>query len=129
MRTIYKIQLSDMAKEILVVDDEQKDLDKVKNILEKEGYKVVTSSNGAEALDMLIENKFDLILIDIMMPTLSGYDLVRLLREKVNHNVPLIYVSVVPRKDVNMEGIDGFIQKPFNPENLIAAIKKTLSKK
>jgi CheY-like chemotaxis protein len=115
-----------MVKEILLVDDEQEDLDNTKKILEDAGYKIEVASDGAQALDKLINKSFDLILLDIQMPTLSGYDLLRLLREKVNHSVKMVYMSIVPEKEVDMSDIDGFIQKPFGPEDLLSLVKKIL---
>lgn len=115
-----------VAREILIVDDESEDLSTMKEILEKEGYKVESATDGSQALDKLTSNNFDLILIDIKMPTLSGYDLCRLLREKVNGNVKIVYISIVPEKEVSMENISGFIQKPFTPESFLASIKKAL---
>ena len=52
--------------------------------------------------------------------------ILRLMRERLNHKVKMIYVSIVPEKEVNMDNIDGFIQKPFSPESLIAGVKKVL---
>ena len=117
-----------MKKKILVVDDTFDDLITMKKILEKEGYEVATATNGAQALDLLTEDGVNLILIDIKMPTLSGYDLLRLLRERLNHKSKMVYVSIVPKQDVDMEDIDGFLQKPFNPEDLIDTVKKVLKK-
>ena len=113
-----------MVKKILVVDDIKEALDTIKSILEKEGYEVVAVDNGADALDNLTSNGIGLLLIDIKMPTLSGYDLLRLAREKVNNNVPMIYITIVPQKEVDMDSINGFIQKPFTPETLVDEVKK-----
>ncbi len=115
-----------MVKEILVVDDDFDDLKTMKTLLEKEGHKVEAATNGAKALDALIGDGFDLILIDIKMPTLSGFDLLRLLREKLNHKVKMVYVSIVPEKEVVMDDVDGFIQKPFSPETFLAKVKKSI---
>ncbi|MAH42701.1 two-component system response regulator [archaeon] len=115
-----------MTKSILVVDDDFDDATKTKKVLEKAKYDVQTATNGAKALDMLDTHKFDLILIDIRMPTLSGYDLLQLMRERLNGSSKLIFVSVVPKKDVDMKDIDGFIQKPFSEKTLLAGIKKSL---
>ena len=112
-----------MPKNILIVDDEIEDLNTMKTILEKKNYKVTIVSNGTEALKFLTGNGFDLILIDIKMPALSGYDLLRLVREKFNHNSKMVYVSIVPEKEVIMTDIDGFIQKPFSPESLLKGVK------
>jgi len=115
-----------MSKHILVVDDEAEDLNTIKELLEKEGYKVDTATNGADALDFLTGDNIDLILIDIRMPTLSGYELLRLMREKINHKAKMIFVSIVPEKEVNMEGSDGFIQKHFSPETFMSKVKEVL---
>ena len=114
---------------ILVVDDEIEDLNTMQTILEKEDYAVVTASNGTDALDLLMGKGFDLILIDINMPSLSGYELLRLLREKINHDAKMVYVSIVPEKEINLADADGFIQKPFSPESLLKGVKTILNKK
>ena len=115
-----------MAKKILIIDDDLNDLETMRLVLEKDKYDVQTADNGADALDIVMKDKPDAILIDIKMPTLSGYDLLRLLRERLNHKVKMLYVSAVPRKDVDLEDIDGFIQKPFMPASLIKEVKKVL---
>ena len=114
-----------MKKKILVVDDSSEDLETMKTVLQKE-YEVITADNGAEALDILKGDGFSGILIDVQMPTLSGYDLLRLMREKVNHSVKMIYVTIIPKQEVNLEDIDGFVQKPFSPETLLAEVNRVL---
>jgi len=113
-------------KTVLIVDDKADDLESMNQILTKEGYKVVTSSNGTEALEKLGKNDVDLILMDILMPTLSGYDLLRILREKVSHSIPVVFVSITPEKEVDMSNVDGFVQKPFNPSSLVSEINKVV---
>jgi len=115
-----------MSKKILLVDDINKDLNKIKEILEKNGYDVTTASNGAGAFDIFRKDRFDLVLIDILMPTLSGYDLLRLLREKGNHSTKMVYITIVPKKDAHLEDVDGFIQKPFSEESLLEGVKKAI---
>jgi len=113
-----------MGKKILIIDDDLNDLETMKIVLEKEKYNVQTTDNGADALDLIKSEKPDMIFIDIKMPTLSGYDLLRILRMRLNHKVKMIYVSIVPKSEVDLEDIDGFIQKPFMPSNLIKTVKK-----
>ncbi|MBI1935892.1 hypothetical protein HYS31_05615 [Candidatus Woesearchaeota archaeon] len=71
------------------------------------------------------KNVFDLILIDILMPE-SGYDLLRLLKEKLGQITKYVYVSIIPKHDANMKDIDGFIQKPFSNEDFIAEVERVL---
>lgn len=115
-----------MVKKILVVDDDFEDLSSVKSILEKAGYSVVGATNGAQGLDALREDGFSLVLIDVRMPTLSGYDLLRILRERLNHKVPMVYITIVPKKEVDMTDIDGFIQKPFNEKSVLKEVKRLI---
>lgn len=111
-------------KTVLIVDDREDDLESMNQILTKEGYNVVTSSNGTEALETLGKNDVDIILMDILMPTLSGYDILRILREKLSHDIPIVFVSVKPEKEVDMSNVDGFVQKPFDPRSLISEINR-----
>tara|TARA_Y100000310_G_C20687447_1_gene819996 strand:+ start:1328 stop:1666 length:339 start_codon:yes stop_codon:yes gene_type:complete len=112
----------------MIVDDDQEDCNIMKTILEKGGHDIVIANDGASALDQLVEGGFELVIIDIQMPTLSGYDLLRLMREKVNHDVKMFYVTIVPEKEVRMDDVDGFIQKPFTPEGFMEQINKVLGK-
>lgn len=118
-----------MYDKILVVDDESEDLKTMKMLLEEKGYAVKTTSDGTKALEILMENRFDLILIDILMPRLSGYELLRLIREKTNHDMVLVYVSIVPKQEVDMTDVDGFIQKPFSPDSFMKVVKKAIQDK
>jgi CheY-like chemotaxis protein len=115
-----------MAKKIMIVDDVRGDLEMMKTFLIREGYEVYVSGDGAEALDLLDSNKPDLILIDVKMPTLSGYDLLRLLRGRLDGKSKMAYVTIVPKEEVNMDDVDGFIQKPFSQEVFIAEVKRVL---
>jgi CheY-like chemotaxis protein len=111
---------------VLVVDDKFDDLDAMKKLLEKNGHQVVTATNGAAAFDALKTGKFDAVLIDILLPIFSGYDLLKLMRARVNGGTKIVYVSVVSKKDVVMDGADGFIQKPFSSESFMKEFKKIL---
>jgi len=117
-----------MSKKILIVDDDVKDLKVIRNILKKEGYKVTTSSNGKKAIELIKKDCFNLVLIDILMPTLSGYDMMVLLREKLKKNIKLVYISIVPKKEVDLKKVNGFIQKPFSEQSLINGVKKVIGK-
>ena len=115
-----------MTGKILVVDDNFEDLTAMKTVLEVNKYKVSIATNGAQAIDLSQSGDFDLFLIDVKMPTLSGYDLVRLLREKHNGSSKIIFVSIVPRKEVGSSDVDGFVQKPFSPKDLVSEVKRVL---
>lgn len=116
-----------MSAKILVVDDEREDLDRMRSLLEKAGHDVSTAPDGARALDTCAGGNYDLVLIDIKMPTLTGYDLLRLLKERCMEDTRLLFVSIVPKKEVRyLDELDGFIQKPFTDEGFISAINRSL---
>ena len=117
-----------MGKRVLIVDDEAEDLKTMRMILENRKYEVKTAPDGTKALQILRDKRFDLIIIDILMPKLSGYELLRLLREKMNHDAKMLYASIVPKQEVDMTDIDGFIQKPFSPESFMEGVKKCLDR-
>ena len=111
-------------KQILLVDDDRSDLDHMTSILKKDGFEVTSVDNGVLAYDLLEKKSFDLILIDVKMPSLSGYDFLRLCRAKINHDCPMVFVSVVKKAEVDLKEIDGFIQKPFSDEKFLSVVHK-----
>jgi DNA-binding response OmpR family regulator len=120
-------------KKILVVDDE---VDLVKTIqfaLEAEGYQVLVSYNGEDALNQSRKENPDLILLDLMLPKLDGYKVCRLLKfdEQYKHIPILMLTAKTQQKDrlLGMEtGADEYITKPFDMEKLTEKIKAYLSK-
>src|ERR1700694_1321474 len=101
---------------ILVVDDEPKLLDLVRTILEKESYTVVEAHNGYEALQRAREELPDLILLDVMMPEMDGFEALRELRKSTN--VPVVMLTVQATENDKVRGLelgaDDYIAKPFD---------------
>ena len=114
---------------VLVVDDDFEDLTTMKQVLMGNKFEVSVATNGAQAIDMTGVEDFDLFLIDVKMPTLSGYDLVRLIREKYKGSAKIVFVSIVPKREVEIKEVDGFVQKPFSPKDLVSVVKKVLGGK
>jgi DNA-binding response OmpR family regulator len=120
-------------KKILVVDDE---VDLVKTIqfsLELEGYKVLVSYNGEDALNQARKENPDLILLDIMLPKLDGYKVCRLLKfdEQYKHIPILMMTAKTQEKDKLMgkeTGANEYITKPFDMEELMEKVKTYLNK-
>jgi len=110
----------------MVIDDNFDDLLAMKTALEASGFKVTAVTNGASAIDAVSNDRFDIVLVDIKMPTLSGYDLFSLMKDRVDKKTKLIFVSVIPKKQVEINGADGFIQKPFTPVSFVKEVKKLI---
>ncbi len=113
---------------ILVADDEFDMLGSIRSILEEEGYEVRTASDGAEALETLEKADVDLLITDVMMPRLSGYDLLERMRELKRHRkTPSIVMSCVrPAAHEKRLGGSQFLCKPFSIDELLAAVRKAL---
>ncbi len=120
-------------KKILVVDDEVDLVETVRFPLELEGYNVLISHNGEDALSQARKEKPDLIILDLMLPKLDGYKVCRLLKfdERYKHIPILMLTAKTQERDkiLGMEtGADEYITKPFEMDDLITKVKAYLSK-
>lgn len=113
---------------ILIADDEKEIRELLKLYLENENYKVIEASDGQKALDKLRENKVDLVVLDIMMPLVDGYSVLREIRQ--TSNIPVVILSA---KNADAEkilglnlGADDYLAKPFNPLEAIARINSNI---
>jgi DNA-binding response OmpR family regulator len=117
---------------ILVVDDEPDTLGLIDLTLQTAGYEVRTAANGERALKILQQDTFDLILLDIMMPGMSGFDLLRKLQEGSSEVPPVIFLTAKTRsEDREMGeklGAAAFLTKPTTRGDLLDTIRKALEK-
>ena len=117
-------------KKIMVVDDEENLLELVKAILEQAGFEVITASSGKECLEKLKKVKPDLILMDMMMPVMTGKETTKKIRENPKtKDIKIAFLTVVrfseAGKDVFKElNISDYITKPFDNNDLVARVKK-----
>lgn len=110
---------------MLVVDDEPGNVELLKSLLTREGYRVVTASNGEEALAMVASEHPDLVLMDVLMPKLSGYDVCqRIKRNPATRFTPVVLITAMHERARKIEGInagaDDFLTKPVDPHELNA---------
>ena len=113
---------------ILIVDDEQEIADLVEIYLVSDGYKVFKANNAQDGLDILDKEDIDLVLLDIMMPGMSGLEMCKKIRE--TNNIPIIMISA---KSTDLDkilglgtGADDYVAKPFNPLDVSARVKSQL---
>jgi len=115
-------------KTILVVDDEAKMIEFIKMNLELEGFHVISASDGYEALEKAVDGLPDLVLLDIMMPDMDGFETLRRLREV--SGVPVIFLSVKGEEFDRVRGLDlgadDYVTKPFSPRELVSRIRAVL---
>jgi two-component system alkaline phosphatase synthesis response regulator PhoP len=122
---------SDKRSKILIVDDEIDTLLPLKMSLEVEDYLVLGASNGYEALELAKTNIPDLILLDIMMPGMDGYEVCsRLKKDPIMRNIPVIMLTAKDAVREKVKGLDigadDYVTKPFNLNELKARIKSVL---
>ena len=122
-----------MAKRLLVVDDDPGLLLAVSDTLRAEGYDVATARRGADALVRVAETLPDLIISDIRMPGMDGYQLVRNLRSNARTRlVPIVFLTAKDETADRIEGfrsgVDAYITKPFEPEELVAIVAAILNR-
>lgn len=114
---------------IMVVDDDRNTRTLLKAVLEAENYTVFTAENGVDALDVMDAHHIDLVVLDIMMPNMDGYQFTRTLRES-NNNLPILMVSArqLPsdKKHGFLVGTDDYMTKPIDEEEMLWRIKALL---
>jgi DNA-binding response OmpR family regulator len=117
-----------MQKTILVVDDEKRLVSLVNEYLQQAGYRVVSAFNGKQALEVSHREKPDLIILDLMMPEMNGYEFMQVLRKEMDTPIILLTARVEDEeKVVGLElGADDYVTKPFRPRELVARVRSVL---
>lgn len=116
---------------ILIVDDNADNLKVVSNFLKAEGYNIALALNGENALKVLETNRFDLILLDVMMPGMDGYEVCRKIKENIKtKDIPVIFLTARIETDDIVKGFQiggvDYITKPFNRDELLVRVKTHL---
>jgi DNA-binding response OmpR family regulator len=117
-----------LAKTILIVDDEERLLRLVQAYLEQEGFHILTARDGREALTSARAEKPDLIVLDLMMPVMDGFEFLRRYRQEAQTPIVLLTARVDETdKVVGLElGADDYVTKPFSPRELLARVRAVL---
>jgi DNA-binding response OmpR family regulator len=116
---------------ILVCDDDPVILRLIEVNLDLEGFDVVTANRGEDAIAKAAKMKPDLILLDLMMPEMSGWELAeRLQKQESSSNIPIVFLSARTQEDDRRRGeelgVAGYVTKPFDPADLVATIRKLM---
>ena len=115
-------------KKILVVDDEERMLRFIRLNLEHDGFQVIEAVKGHEALDKMRTGMPDLILLDVMLPDLDGFEVLKMVREI--SSIPIIMLTAKGEEDDRVKGLelgaDDYVTKPFSPRELVSRVKAVL---
>ena len=121
-------EVNTLSYNILVVEDEKNILDVIKAYLEKENYKVYTATDGQQALDLFNTMDIHLIILDLMIPKVSGENVCKAIRN--TSDIPIIMVTAKADEDFRIEGLnmgaDDYVTKPFSPRELVSRVKALL---
>ena len=120
-----------MAKRILVVDDDENILNLERTILEQKGFDVTAAGGGAEALRLLEDRTFDLVLLDVMMPEVDGFTVCRRIKDDPRlKDVPVIFLTAKGGGEALAEGFESgaimYINKPFTANKLLTIVHTML---
>jgi len=120
-----------MPKDILIVDDEPGIVVPIQFLMEQQGYNVMIAENGEDALDLIYKYKPDLVLLDIMLPTIDGYEVCEIVRlNPSTRNVKIIFLTAKGREVEIAKGMalgaDAYIVKPFSNAELVAKVNELL---
>ena len=119
---------------ILIVDDEQSIRDLAQMILEDRGYQVITTENGSEAIEEFQLEQPDLVLLDIRMPGMNGFEVCTALKsQNLSKRVPVVMFTVSNSEDdhklAKKAGCNGYFLKPFTSDDLVREVEKHIQKK
>jgi two-component system alkaline phosphatase synthesis response regulator PhoP len=122
-----KVNTSAVAlSRVLIVEDEENLMEAIKMNLELEGYEVVTAASGPEALKQFSEQRFNLVVLDIMLPELDGYQVCQTIRVS-NNETPILFLTAKDTSEDKIMGLkmgaDDYLTKPFNLEELLLRVK------
>lgn len=120
-----------MSARILIAEDHPPSLELMRYLLGAHGYATLSATNGREAIDVARRERPDLVICDLQMPEVDGYEVVRELKQDRDlRAVPLLAVTAFSmlgdREDALRAGFDGYFSKPIEPENFVAAIERYL---
>ena len=122
-----------MAKEILIVDDEPNVVVPIQFLMEQQGYRVMTAERGEDALDLIYHYKPDLVILDIMLPGIDGFEVCEIVRLNPDYRDVKIMFLTAKGLEVDIAkglslGADAYITKPFSNDELVAKVKEILDK-
>lgn len=120
-----------MAQHILVVDDSEEIRFLLQTMLETQGYRVTTASDGARALDVLTEEHFHLVILDVMMPMKDGYTVLKEMRQGGLRESTRVLMLTAKATDADWArgyslGVDDYLTKPFEVDELLESVRKVL---
>ncbi len=123
------------GKRILCIEDETEMIDLIRLILGRRGYEVLGANGGREGIEMVRSEKPDLVLLDLMMPDMDGWEVYQQMKsDESTRHIPVIVVTAKAQSidrvlGLHIAKVDDYIAKPFNPQELLASIENVLQRR
>jgi two-component system response regulator VicR len=124
--------MAENKKRVLCIEDEPDMIDLIRLILERQGFQVIGAVGGAEGIEAIHRERPDLILLDLMMPDVDGWEVYRHMKaDETLSNIPVIVVTAKAQSidkvlGLHVAKVDDYITKPFNPHELLESVKRVL---
>ncbi len=120
-----------MSATILIADDEPNILLSLEFLMQREGYRVLVARDGQEALDSILQHRPDLVLLDVMMPRKSGFDVLQAMREREDLSAVRVLMLSAKGREIDTAkglalGADGYMTKPFSTRELVDRVRSLL---
>jgi len=121
-------------KHLVYVEDEPEMIDLVRLILARKGYEILGANGGREGLDLIRREHPDLVLLDLMMPDMDGWDVYQQMKaDETTHDIPVIVVTAKAQSidkvlGLHIARVEDYISKPFSPQELVDSVEKVLSR-
>ena len=127
--------MADNLKRVVYIEDEQEMVDLVRLILSRKGYEVLGANGGRKGLQLVIDQLPDLVLLDLMMPDMDGWDVYQQMKaEDATRDIPVIVVTAKAQSidkvlGLHIAKVDDYISKPFSPQELTESVEKVLARR
>ena len=121
------------TRRVIYIEDEQEMIDLVSLILSRKGYKVVGANGGREGLEKVRQENPDLVLLDLMMPDMDGWDVYQQMKADVStREIPVIVITAKAQSidrvlGLHIAKVDDYISKPFSPQELVESVERVLN--
>ena len=126
--------MAEQAKHLVYIEDEQEMIDLVRLILSRRGYEVIGANGGRDGLKAVREHLPDLVLLDLMMPDMDGWDVYQQMKaDESTRDIPVIVVTAKAQSidkvlGLHIAKVDDYISKPFSPSELVDSVEKVLAR-
>lgn len=127
--------MADTSRRVVYIEDEQEMIDLVRLILSRKGFEVTGANGGREGLDLVRNSLPDLVLLDLMMPDMDGWDVYQQMKAgDTTRNIPVIVVTAKAQSidkvlGLHIAKVDDYVSKPFSPQELVDSVEKVLKHK